>query len=185
MAEFYTEGLVLEREIIGERDEKILIYTQALGKLRTIGRSVKKITSKLSGHLTAGNLIGARIVERNRGGFQIVDALSLGLKPEPNRQLLNLIDFLKRLVPENETDPGLWREIIEALSDQKTDFAYKELLGRLGFGSKFARCDHCHSASVDYFIVGDTMFLCASCLGEFLTFSNHHSLGIQNEVIKI
>ncbi|MDP2650779.1 MAG: recombination protein O N-terminal domain-containing protein, partial [bacterium] len=88
MKEYFTPGIVLDREPRNELDEAITIYTKDLGKVRAFTKSSRKITSKLSGHLTPGRLANIRLVERNK--LQLVDALSL----PPSSEFKDLLPFL-------------------------------------------------------------------------------------------
>ena len=116
MVEYFTEALVLDKEDSGDLDARIILYTEDLGKITAKAKSVKRITSKLNGHLEPLNFIQVRLVEKN--GFQIVDALTIAnsanFKENPAVffRLLNFIKFFKEMyskhksliVVENEED---------------------------------------------------------------------------------
>ena len=65
MQEHFTEALVLDKEILGELDYRVFLYTQQLGKIAAKVRSGRRITSKLAPHLEPLNFIQARLIEKN------------------------------------------------------------------------------------------------------------------------
>ncbi|MDO8574288.1 MAG: recombination protein O N-terminal domain-containing protein, partial [bacterium] len=73
---YFNEAIVLDREPSGETDNRFSIYAKGFGKIVARGKSTRKITSKLSGHLEPGNLVKVRLIEKN--GLQVVDALKSG-----------------------------------------------------------------------------------------------------------
>ena len=73
MQEYVTEAVVLDTVPSAELDVRVSLFTKKFGKLVARAKSVKKITSKLAGHLEPGNIIKIRLVEKK--GLQLVDAL--------------------------------------------------------------------------------------------------------------
>ena len=73
MQEYLSEAVVLDRLANGDLNGRVVFLTKRFGKLVGKARSIRKITSKLSGHLQPGNLVQVRMIEKN--GLQIVDAL--------------------------------------------------------------------------------------------------------------
>lgn len=48
---YHINGVVLKRINIGEADRLLIVYSKELGKLRLIGKGLRKITSRRSAHL--------------------------------------------------------------------------------------------------------------------------------------
>ena len=48
---YKTEAIIIKRVKLGEADRIITFYTPHLGKLQGVAKGVRKITSKLGGHL--------------------------------------------------------------------------------------------------------------------------------------
>jgi hypothetical protein len=163
MIEYYTKAFVLNRESKGEMDAWLTLYTKDLGKIKAKAKSVRKITSKLSGHLTPGKLVELRIIEINGGGYQVVDALSLPGEVTP--ELLRFFDFIDEFVPAALPDLYLWREL-ELVFGQKLPLksAYRRFISVIGYNPEKAACDHCGSRRIAYFAPRDIMFLCSRCL---------------------
>jgi len=51
MATFRAQGIILRKTDRGEADQLFSIYTDSRGKVSALGRGVRKIQSKLNGHL--------------------------------------------------------------------------------------------------------------------------------------
>ena len=124
MQEYFSDAIVLDRLANGDLDSRIVLFTKHFGKLVAKAKSSRKITSKLSGHLEPGNLVQARLVEKN--GLQVVDALKksrLDVKPAD-------LYFLNQLLAEAEPDSKIWELLI------KNQFHWREIFAfDLGIGT--------------------------------------------------
>jgi len=162
MVEHYTKAFVLAREPRGELDAALTLYTKDLGKVVAKIKSVRRITSKLSGHLVPGSLANVRIVERNGNGHQVVDALSTHL--EINLESLRFLDFVNKLTPAGVPDLQLWHELESTLMKKiPSKDTYQKVISLMGYDAKNAACDNCGSRQIAYFVPRDIMFLCARC----------------------
>ena len=161
MIEHYTEAIVLDRNPRGEVDAAITLYTKELGKVTALSKSIRKITSKLSGHLMPGNKVRLRIVEQNT--VQAIDALSE--KQECDiRELLPFLRFLNGVLPEGEADLNFWHLVNGVI--EKCHFraeTYRYILEVLGFGPNEALCGSCGAKEIAHFHMPDIMFLCSRC----------------------
>ncbi len=165
MLEHYTTAIVLEVKPRGEIDAAVTIYSKDFGRLTAKAKSLRKITSKLAGHLLPGNLIKVRLIEHGDGnGFQILDALSQ--KPAGALgNLLKFMEFMNKMTPLALPDLGLWYEAEHML--ESGDFSpqrYRRVLSELGFGPDGSKCGDCGAGTVAYFLPGELVFLCAESL---------------------
>lgn len=152
MQEYLGEAIVLSREPVGELDVRFSVFTKRFGKLEAKAKSARRITSKLAGHLEPGNLIDARIVEKN--GLHIADALK---KRRLNVELADLRQ-LGAILAEAEPEPRLWRE----LSSGKLNWGV--VLGILGWDPRAARCQACGGTKDGLvFSVRGQEFFCGEC----------------------
>ncbi len=161
MKEYFTPGIVLDREPRNELDEAITIYTKDLGKVQAFTKSSRKITSKLSGHLTPGRLASLRLVERNK--LQLVDALST---PAPSnlKELLPFLNFINKITPYSDADLSLWYMIEEIISGNHLGpSVYRHLIERLGYSDESAHCHYCKNARSSFFNLSETAPFCALC----------------------
>ena len=161
MREYFTSGIVLDREPRNELDEDIIVYTKNLGKVRAFTKSSRKITSKLRGHLTPGRLANIRFVERNK--LQLVDVLSTPTPGGP-KELLSFLNFINKITPYGDADLSLWYMVEEIVGGNHLSPAiYRHLLERLGFGGEEVRCHYCENGEVNFFDPSETVFLCSKC----------------------
>ncbi len=164
MTEIFTQALVLDREPKNESDAYLILYTKELGKIFALTKSLRKITSKLSGHLVLGSLVQARVVGDDN--FQLVDALGKATSASP--ELFKFLNFVKLMTPLYLPDLPFWYEVERILDSQNFDKrAYRRLLRVLGFDAQFADCSECHKTPVAYFAAPDIIFLCRNCLFKF------------------
>ena len=152
---------MLRRTPRGEMDGTITIYTKQLGKISAFAKSIRKPTSKLSGHMQPGNFVRARVIEKNQ--MQAIDALST--KPKCDTiKLLNFVKFIDQVVPHGEPDMSLWRVIEGVIKNCALGTeTYRYILEMLGFGIEEAVCNNCRGNKIAYFSLPDIMFLCVPC----------------------
>jgi recombinational DNA repair protein (RecF pathway) len=154
MQEYLSDAVVLSREPSGEFDLRISLFTKKFGKISGKTKSARKITSKLSGHVEPGNLVRARVVEKN--GFQIVDALKIGKVDVKGESL----EVLGGLLHDGEAEPGLW-----ALITSKS-FSWRNALRFLGWDPEAASCSRC-GRKAEAFFVSRQDFFCRNCASGF------------------
>ena len=155
MNEFITEAVVLDRVDSGELDSRVYLYTQDLGKISAKVKSIRKITSKLAGHLQPLNKVMARIVDKN--GPQLIDALTIKNNFKTPASLKALL-FLKELAVEGQPDSELWQFL-----EEENDLNPKTILSFLGFDPAFAKCHYCQKAGPENFYPADYAFYCGPC----------------------
>lgn len=150
MLEYVSEAVVLQREPNRDLDSRLSLFTKRFGKLVAKARSVRKITSKLSGHLQPGNVVHVRLVEKN--GLQVVDALKESrLKLAPGS-----LYFLDRLLAEAEPDLRIWNALFEELE-------WRRILTVLGWDPNHATCSLCERAGPKGFHIETQEFFCTIC----------------------
>lgn len=167
MREYYTPALVLGTAPRNEKDAQITLYTKDLGKVYAVARSIKKITSRLAGHLRVGALVDARLISAG-SSYQLVDGLSRR-GPCGGGDLIRLALFLEEVVPREQPDVQMWYTIDEIFKRcAVSPHVYKYLLQLMGFaggGRETPICQGCkHSREVVYFYAPDIIFLCSACL---------------------
>ena len=151
MHEYISDAVVLSRDTNGDLDCRFSIFTKKYGKIVVRAKSIRKITSKLSGHLMPGNIVAARVVEKN--GLQIVDALKKGKIKIDYRDL----NFLRGLMADFESDPGLWNLICGS------GFNWVSALKILGWDPTDAICGGCDKVRPVSFNSETQEFFCKSC----------------------
>lgn len=172
MTEYFTEAFVINKKDNGELDSSVVLYAQNLGRVTAKAKSLRKITSKLNGHLEPLNFVGCRLIEKN--GFQIIDALTLYNNSHLRKneliysQSLKLLQFVEAMTFDLQPDARFYaaiKKIFEHFVDykDKQKIIYFHLLKILGFDSTFALCARCQKKEVDFFKIDDHIFLCEKC----------------------
>lgn len=161
MKEYMVDALVLDREDLNDQDRLIYFYTPHLGKVVAKAKSIRKITSKLAGQLEPLSISKIRLVEKN--GFQVVDAI-LVRRLEKSPEAILLVQFIKDMTVESQSDKKLWLTIKKSFDDLKNkNFSWKPILEVIGFAPDFASCNICRKKPVRYFSVKEQVFLCSDC----------------------
>jgi recombinational DNA repair protein (RecF pathway) len=151
MFEYFDEGIILKKEPLNEADYQIHLYAKNFGKMAAKVKSAQKITSKLSAHLEPGNLIKARIIEKN--GLQIIEALKISRLPLK----ISDLEKLNSLLAENQPDEALWEKLLEK------NISWRDILKILGWDPDEAVCSYCHKKEVNFFSINNQNFLCSNC----------------------
>ncbi|MDO8664855.1 MAG: recombination protein O N-terminal domain-containing protein [Candidatus Liptonbacteria bacterium] len=158
MNEYLSEAVVLDRLPNGDLNGRVVFLTKRFGKLVGRVKSIRKITSKLSGHLQPGNLVQLRMIEKN--GLQVVDALKksrLSFYGEPSRTIsLAELRFLGELLAEAEPEFAIWEMLVSGR------FSWNMALKMLGWDPDFASCAVCQGIA-DVFHPRTQEFFCKNC----------------------
>lgn len=169
MQEYFTEAVVLDVLPNGDLDSRISLFTERFGKLVAKAKSARRITSKLAPHLQPGNVVQARLVEKN--GLQITDALKIASLTVPPGELY----LLGRLLAEAEPDSRLWQLLVKdpatgearqrrqgLRTNGHRQWSWSAVLKVLGWDPAHASCDACGKRPTR-FVVRDQRFFCESC----------------------
>ena len=152
MQEYVTDAIVLDATPSAELDTRVSVFTKKFGKLVARVKSVKKITSKLAGHLEPGNAVKIRLVEKK--GLQLVDALKekdVQIDP-PTLYLLDQVLY------EAEPDHELWELLTHGA------FRWHEALRILGWDPAAADCARANCTGTPaVFHIKTQEFYCSSC----------------------
>lgn len=181
---YKTKGIILKRQDLGEADRILTIYTASQGKIRTLARGVRKVLSKLGGHLELFNLVDLGLSE-GKG----LDTITACQTIEPFRNLRNnlkktslvcyVTELIDKLVLEKQKDYRIFRllrELLEILNKkalQKTDRLYLlvrsfelKLLSFLGYTPELKKCVACRKrikSNLNYFSLKLGGILCPDC----------------------
>jgi len=150
--EYITKAIVLDTKST-DLDILASLFTFNFGKIICHLKSARKITSKLKGHISSGNLVVARIILGRQGGFKLADVLK--------EKKLNL-DFsdlylLDKLLPELDPEKILYNKL------ENNEFNWSNILEILGWSPKESQCSICGSFNVFAFNIGSQSFFCQKC----------------------
>jgi DNA repair protein RecO (recombination protein O) len=182
--DYRYNGIVINSREVGEADRVYTIFTLEAGKIRVLGKGVRKINAKLAGFLEP--LIFAEIfVSRGKGLGQISGSLIENSFPaiRSNWKLLEgvfaVFKLVDKLAPEQQKDEQVFQllldylEALEKLSEGKIEKNAILKLGflfnfmhQLGYGLEAEKCLSCgkiFSPGKNFFSPSRGGFLCAQC----------------------
>lgn len=162
MRDIITDALVLDKEEIADFDARLMLFTEKLGRVAARARSIRKITSKLAGHLEPFSFGKVRLVEgkgteNGWSRLQVVDALKT--KSLPHTQ--DIVPLVIEMTLEGHPDPRLWQTVEDG-------GGVREILDALGFSPQFAYCEKCHTARPGYFCIRESAYYCKTCVPQGL-----------------
>ncbi len=140
-----TIGLVINRQLRGDKDQVITILTPQLGKIQTISKNILHPKSHRSSALQLGNLVKVQLYQKNNR-YWLSEAISITsfLANHKNLSQLNLLfyflELLNRFVKDNQHIDTLFDVSTSAVAaigqNQFKKFIQQEifLLQILGFG---------------------------------------------------
>lgn len=182
--DYRYNGIVLNSREVGEADRVYTIFTLETGKIRVLGKGVRKINAKLAGFLEP--LTQAEIfVSRGKGLGQISGSLIENSFPairsnwELAKNVFEVFRLVDKLVPEQQKEEeafGLLLNYLEAsekLAGKRTEkimilklgFLFK-FLQQLGYGLEVEKCLSCGKILVpgnNFFSSSKGGFACAKC----------------------
>ncbi len=176
---YNTEAIVLRTSPLGEADRLFTLLTPQLGKLRATARGVRKLTSKLGGHLdplTRSSLT----INRGRNLDTIASADTLETFPLVKEDLERLsfaiyaVELVDAFSPEEASNPQVYALFLETLRTLGTvsspDLALRyfelHLLGVTGFSPTLDRCVECREQVMPgqhMFSASASGILCPAC----------------------
>lgn len=198
--EYKYNGIVLNKRDIGEADRIYTIYTLEAGKIRVLGKGVRKSNAKLAGNLET--VTQAEIfIAKNKGMGKITGSIAINNFPniKTNLDLLNQVFYvfkiLLKLLTEEEKDEKFFILLEKYLSiletdpydEKKTDiltagFLFK-VLSEMGYRIEVEKCVYCEKKLLlenNYFSVARGGILCGNCSG-----AEPRKMIISNESIKL
>ncbi len=198
--EYKYHGIVLGKRDIGEVDRIYTVYTREKGKIRVLGKGVRKPNAKLAGSLETITQ-GEFFVAKNRGLGKITGAIVTDNFGHIKQELMLLTNvfyvfrIIAQIISEEEEDGeafSLLENYLAMLDNlgEKTELAeiltvglLFKLMDRLGYCLEVNRCVHCEKKLVlekNYLSISRGGMLCAGCCER-----ETRKIAISNELIKL
>jgi DNA repair protein RecO (recombination protein O) len=155
---YKSEAVVIKRIDLGEADRILTIYTPHFGKLRVVAKGVRKVTSRLSGHVelfTRSQMLLAK--GRN---LDIVTQSETVDSYRPMREDLSRVahayytaELLDKLTPDALESYPAYKLLVDTFQLLSTDsdpdrvlrWYEIQLLGYLGYAPELTHCVECRS----------------------------------------
>ncbi|HUP27430.1 MAG TPA: DNA repair protein RecO [Chloroflexia bacterium] len=176
---YKSEAVVIKRSDLGEADKILTIYTPYFGKLRVVAKGVRKVTSRLAGHVelfTRNQMLLAKA--RN---LDIITQSETIDAYRPLHEDLSRIahasyaaELLDALTPDALENYAVYKLMVEALrlvsedtdGDRVLRWFELQLLGYMGYAPELSKCVECRNdltPTVNGFSAGLGGVVCASC----------------------
>lgn len=165
MKECVADAIVLSLVPSRETDRTVFLFTKEWGKIAARVVAGAKPLSKFSPHLDPGNLVTVRLTLKN--GYTLTDVLTkerFGAIREGEssmKRMLRALFVIDHLMPEAVPDEDLWGALLSLMHGEKG--VPDEMLVRMGYDVRHARCAVCGNAKPEFFSVGTHEFLCLRC----------------------
>ena len=155
---YKTRGIVLRRSPMGEADRLLTIFTPEQGKVRVVARGVRRIKSKLAGHLEPLTYVSVSI-SRGRTLDVVSEAQTvrsfIGLREDLSRmsQAVYLAEIADAFSTEREPSPEMFQLLLTCLDAlESTGKPYillrwfeVRMLDAAGFRPELYECIECRS----------------------------------------
>ena len=162
-----TTGIVLRRTNLGEADRIITFITPSLGKIKAVARGVRRIKSRMAGHLELFGEVSLMLAEgRNLDVItsarlvQSFDGISSSYEPLTYGYLF--AEMVDKLTQESHPQPELYQALRECYAELNQNqatalvelFFKLRLLGALGYRPNLEQCAVCQKAlsGTEYFL---------------------------------
>lgn len=187
-ATYLTNGIVLRRRDYREFDRIITVFTEEYGKIDAVARGVRKIVSKLAGHLEPLSY-ASFMLARGRVFDVLATSVRLSSFRIPQTDLLAFalasyfFEAVDRMTRPNQQDKALFHLLVDYLATFEhtaddshrgtafqrvltTEYSLFQLLRALGFAPSLERCisgqEHLASAEVAGITLAGGGVVCAA-----------------------
>lgn len=179
---YRTQGFILKKEDYGEADKILTVYTKDFGKLRFLGKSIRKIKSKLRGGVRQFSLseiefIQGRIYKTLTDSSTIEDFKNLRNDLKRLKVAYQITEVLDNLVKGEEKDDKIWNLIegvFKKLDNQRLKinnqlfyyYFFWNLFLILGYEPQLYNCLFCQKKLLPgnlYFSLKEGGIICLKC----------------------
>lgn len=148
-----TQGFFIKKTDRGESHQLFTVYTRDFGKLKVLGKAIRKIKSKLRGGAELFYLSELEFIQ-GKNHKTLTDAILInkfpGIRRDPERLKIvyDIYEALDNLITKEEKDGQIWNLLEETLeklnSSKKTETIYYyffwNLAAGLGYEPQFQNC---------------------------------------------
>lgn len=158
---YRSQGFVLKQEDFRETDQLFTVYTKDFGKLKIVGRAIRKIKAKLRGGIQLFRLVEIEFIQ-GKNYKTLTDVLVIQDFADTKKDLKKLkavhqiADVLDRLIKGEEQDAAIWQllsGVLEELNSSRFSvhdlqlmyyFFFWKLTSLLGYEPQLKTCVVCH-----------------------------------------
>ncbi len=175
---YKTKGIILKHEDWKEADRFFTVYTQDFGKIKVLGRSIRKIDAKLRSGMKLFSLSRIEFIQ-GKNYKTLVDSFSIAGFNQTGEDLkktavaFKMIDIFDHLIQGEEKDDRVWNLILDFLNNLNSQKNYKvvsyyflwKLFSILGYSPNLYSCSLCQS-KLEYkenFLHLEEGIICPNC----------------------
>ena len=176
---YRTQGIVLEKKDWKEADQFFTIYTKDFGKIRVLGKGIRKISSKLRSGVDVFYFSEIEFIQ-GRNYKTLVDAVLIdkfkNLRNDLEKMVIvyKILEVFDELIKGQERDERVWNLLLQSLKDlndgkdQKIVYYYFfwNFLSLLGYTPNLHCCSICQNkleCKKNYFDLEEGGILCSDC----------------------
>jgi DNA repair protein RecO (recombination protein O) len=176
---YRTKGVVLKRDDWKEADRFFTVYTKDFGKIKVLGRGIRKISSKLKSGMEVFHFSEIAFIQ-GRNYKTLVDASLIEDFKKIRTHLKKMIVAYKivrvfdNLIQEGEKDKKAWILLLDSLKELNNRDEYKivyyyflwNLFSLLGYSPNLYRCSVCQKKlqyKENYLNLEDGGIVCLNC----------------------
>ena len=176
---YRTQGIILEKKDWKEADQFFTIYTKDFGKIKVLGRGIRKISSKLRSGMDTFYLSEIEFIQ-GRNYKTLVDAVLIdkfsNLRNDLERIVIvyKILEVFDELIKGQEKDEEIWDLLLQSLKslnngkNQKIVYYYFfwNFLSLLGYTPNLYRCSICQNEleyKENYFDLEEGGIVCSDC----------------------
>jgi len=199
---YRTLGFIVKKQDLRETDQIFTVYTQDFGKIRILGRAIRKIDAKLKGNFQLFHLVELEFVQ-GKNHKTLTNALVVGEFIQIKKDLkkmkaaYQIAQALDSLIKREEGEKKIWELLEETLtrlnnlnfSSNRLRLLYYYFFWNLvafsGYEPQVYNCISCHkklNPNGLIFVPEVGGIVCADC---FKKNQNQESILIKIETIKI
>jgi DNA repair protein RecO (recombination protein O) len=175
---YKTEAVIIKKTKLGEADCILTLYTPHLGKIQGFAKSLRKVKSKMAGHLellthSQLSLARGRNIDTITGSQTINSFLPLKTDLDLTSYALYATELVNQFAADNVEDYPLFQLLVETLQslcqggDNELVLRYFELhlLEMVGYRPQLEHCVSCKAAlkEAELFSPSAGGVLCPSC----------------------
>jgi len=176
---YQTEAIIIRKTKLGETGRILTLFTPRLGKIQAVAKGVRKVKSKLSGHLELATHSQVTLV-RGKNIDTIIGSQTINsfLEIKNDLSLLSYALYFSELVSlfasENAENNNLYELFLNTLkmlgvntnNELLRRYFEVQLLGAVGYRPQVKQCVSCHkqlSGNNNTFSMSEGGVLCPAC----------------------
>ncbi len=192
---YRTQGFILKQDNLKEADQLFTIYTKDFGKLKILGRAIRKIKAKLRGNTQLFSFLELEFIQgksyKTLTNAIVIDKFS-GIHKDLEKLKIayQISEVLDDLIKGQEPDEKIWcllNETFDRLNDCKLKIIYYyflwNLVSILGYHPQLDNCVLCRKKLEPQklsFIPEQGGIICSNCLKD-----KKEAIDISPETIKV